>query len=607
MIANYLSAVVPALADHLWQSTLFALAAGLLTLTLRKNRAGARYWLWLAASLKFLVPFSLLSSLGGRLAFLSSPVAPSQGLAFAVEIVSQPFTTQSPITRPGIPVPASPNAWIPLLFALWLCGFLAVLIVWYTRWREISAAIRESEPLREGREFEALHRVETNAAARIEMLLSRASLEPGIFGIVRPVMIWPEGISSHLEDAHLEAILIHELWHVRRRDNLAAAIHMLVEAVFWFHPLIWWLGSRLVEERERACDEEVLELGGERQVYAESILKVCEFCLGSPLACVAGVTGADLKKRMVNIMTTNGVRKLDFSRKLLLSVAGLLAVALPLGFGLMHAPRSHAESLPANSVSAYSYRATSLKPSKIMANGVIQQKMMFMPEGISVIGVTPGELIREAYQLGDNQLAGAPEWVDNTRYDIEATLDKSVAGELKKLGPEQLFVLTRRMRQQLVVDLFRLQLHPESKDLERYTLSLADGGPKLHEVKSEQNGPGLHGMMRSGPGELTGQALHMAEIVNLLSRQVGSTVIDQTGLKGAYDVTLRWTPGEHELPQDRAGHLFPPDAEKKIFAPGNRGPALVTALEEQLGLELKSTVGPVQILAIDHAERPVEN
>jgi len=102
---------------------------------------------------------------------------------------------------------------------------------------------------------------------------------------------------------------------------------MVVEAMFWFHPLVWWLGGRLVEERERACDEEVLEFGSERQIYAESILKVCEFCVGSPLACVSGVTGADLKERIVQIMTKNVVRKLDFSRKLMLSLAGLIAVA----------------------------------------------------------------------------------------------------------------------------------------------------------------------------------------------------------------------------------------------------------------------------------------
>ena len=74
-------------------------------------------------------------------------------------------------------------------------------------------------------------------------------------------------------------------------DNLTAAVHMVVEGIFWFHPLVWWIGSRLVDERERACDEEVVRLGSEPQVYAESILKTCQFYVESPLSCVPGVTG----------------------------------------------------------------------------------------------------------------------------------------------------------------------------------------------------------------------------------------------------------------------------------------------------------------------------
>src|ERR1700722_9067815 len=107
-------------------------------------------------------------------------------------------------------------------------------------------------------------------------------MEPGILGIVRPVLIWPQGISEHLPDPHLRSILVHELWHVHRKDNMAAAMHMLVEAAFWFHPAVWWVGAQLVEERERACDEQVLGLGNEPSVYAESILKACKFCIESP-------------------------------------------------------------------------------------------------------------------------------------------------------------------------------------------------------------------------------------------------------------------------------------------------------------------------------------
>src|SRR5262249_20741923 len=156
-----------------------------------------------------------------------------------------------------------------------------VLFFWIMRWRRISSAMKSSVALHQGREVNALRRLEQVGGLRkpIAFLLSRCSLDPGIFGITRPTLIWPEGISTHLDDAHLDAVLAHEVWHVRRHDNLSAMLHMLVEAIFWFHPLVWWLGARLVEERERACDEEVVALGNNRQVYAESILKVCEFCL----------------------------------------------------------------------------------------------------------------------------------------------------------------------------------------------------------------------------------------------------------------------------------------------------------------------------------------
>jgi TonB family protein len=325
-----LSTIAPALGKHLWQSTVFALAVALLVLMMRKHQARVRYWLWMAASMKFLLPFSLLVAIGGRLAWLRGSSGANTGLYYAIEEIRVIAGETSGF--------AFPLHLLPALIAVWLGGFVVVVSIWCWRWRKISLALRDAVPLREGREAEALRRMEQmGGIQQIEMVRSRATLEPGIFGIVRPVLLWPEGISARLEDAHLEAIFAHEVWHVRRRDNLAAAIHMVVEALFWFHPLVWWLGNRLVEERELACDEEVLQLGREREIYAESILKVCEFCVASPVACMAGVAGADLKKRMVHIMTNSRLRKLDFGRKLLLGVAGLAAVAAPMVIGLVGA------------------------------------------------------------------------------------------------------------------------------------------------------------------------------------------------------------------------------------------------------------------------------
>src|SRR5207247_4024707 len=135
----------------------------------------------------------------------------------------------------------------------------------------------------------------------VEVRSSPGLLEPGVVGLFSPILLLPEGIAERLTPPQLEAVLGHELCHIRRRDNLTSAIHMIVEAVFWFHPMVWWIGARLVEERERACDEAVLSLGSEPHDYAEGILNVCKSYLESPLSCVSGVTGSDLKERIQGI------------------------------------------------------------------------------------------------------------------------------------------------------------------------------------------------------------------------------------------------------------------------------------------------------------------
>jgi hypothetical protein len=113
---------------------------------------------------------------------------------------------------------------------------------------------------------------------------------------------------------------------------------MLVEALFWFFPLVWWLGARLNAERECACDESVLAGGNDPQIYAEGILKVCRAYLQSPLACVAGVSGADFKKRIETIMENRLIQQLNAARRLVLSASAAVALAVPLALGLMTAP-----------------------------------------------------------------------------------------------------------------------------------------------------------------------------------------------------------------------------------------------------------------------------
>jgi TonB family protein len=121
---------------------------------------------------------------------------------------------------------------------------------------------------------------------------------------------------------------------------------MLVEAAFWFYPLVWWIGARLIEERERACDETVVRSGHDRATYAEGILRVCELCIASPLSCAAGVSGADLKKRVTEIMRSRPMRKLSVSSKGLFVAAAAAALLVPIAAGLVSGGAAFAQNRP---------------------------------------------------------------------------------------------------------------------------------------------------------------------------------------------------------------------------------------------------------------------
>ncbi|HXW90388.1 MAG TPA: M56 family metallopeptidase [Terriglobales bacterium] len=620
------SAVAPALGDHLWQSTLCAVAAGLLTLILRKNCARARYWLWLTSSMKFLLPFSLLVALGSHLPWWwHAPAGAKAGLYVAVEAISQPFTqpaasAMSEVTPTRVPAGLTPLLPV-LLSATWLGGVVMVLLLWWRRWRRVSAAVRDSVRLSEGREVEALRRIErvTGVRQRVEMLLSRTTLEPAIFGMVRPVLLWPEGISDQLDNAHLEAILAHELWHVRRRDNLAASIHMIVEAIFWFHPLIWWLGARLVDERERACDEEVVELGGEGRIYAESILRVCEFCVRSPLACLSGVTGSNLKKRMVHIMSVHVVRKLDFSRKLVLSMAGLVAIAAPIGFGLANTTPTLAQSsAEAMSATAPSFESVSIKlseartpPSTYAGSRAPMTQMFFSPDGYIASNVPLRAIIQEAYGVQMNQIVGGPDWLSSEKYDIEAKVAKSGA---HKPGLDTRAENRKRL-ETLLAERFHLALHRETKNLLTYALVIDDHGPKLQAapfdstsdaMKDPNRRPAaMHQMlmhMDAGSGmAVTALGASLEDLCQHLSQQLGTPVVDKTGLKGSYDFNLRWTSAAN--PPAKEGET----SSASTASPGASAPSLFTAVQEQLGLRLEPQQEPTEILVIDDVTKPVED
>jgi bla regulator protein BlaR1 len=547
------------LVNHLWQSTLFAGLVTLVALALRHNQAKTRYGLWLAASVKFLVPFSLLVSLGTQVEVpVSTPVMP----ALAVEQLTSSF---APAPAWQTTMPQSQSApWGLILAAVWGAGALILLTCWFGRWLVIRRALRGA--------------VSLPMNAPIPVLASQSIIEPGVFGIFRPVLLLPQGITDNLSNEELEAILAHELTHVCRRDNLTAALHMVVETLFWFHPLVWWIGSKLVEERERACDEAVLEAGREPQVYAQGILNVCKFYIESPLPCASGVSGADLRKRIEEIMTRRGALRLTFARTCLLALAAIAALSLPLAIGILRA-----QTLPPPP--KYKFEVATIRPNN-SASG--NSRIMPGPQGgLRTENVHALGLIGFAYDLREFQMTGGPGWIRTDHWDIAATPDMpedAPGPNMPRDKMESMFNRQRQRMQALLMERFGLVLRVETKEMPIYALTLAKGGHKLTPNPEGKGGPNI----RTGRNQFTAIGADMGMVIRGLSNIVGRTVVDETGLKGIFDMKMEWTPDNQA-------------------ADGTAGPSVFAAIQEQMGLKLESKKGPAPVFVIEKIEKPTEN
>ncbi len=580
--------MISGLANHLWQSTLFACVMGLFTLMLRRNRAAVRHGLWLAASVKFLVPFSLLVSLGSQVEWPKTPVVPHPRLD-VVEQISEPLAILASPTR--LWTQRAPSRVPAVLVGLWLCGFAANGLAWWRRWRQVRAAWRAASPL--------------PLNLPLPVLCSSARLEPGVFGVFRPFLLLPDGLSEHLTPEQFEAIIAHELCHVRRRDNLSAAIHMVVESLFWFHPLVWWIQARLVEERERACDEAVLQMGSDPRDYAEGIVTVCQFYLKSPLVCMSGVTGSDLKRRVETIMLNRAADSMNIGRKLLLFVGGVMAVTAPLMVGVMNAPSIRAQERakpvaePIATSALPEFEVASIKPSAADSS----LKVDFAPGGkLFITNATLRFLIKIAYDIGDDQLAGGPGWIGSKRFDLAATPEKSLGGDPKTMAPDQILLFHKLVRlrlQRLLADRFQLELRRESAPMPIFALVVAKGGPKKLTVTKTTGDPKLNA--KFGNGVLNAVGVDMATLARFLSEgQTGRPVVDMTGLKDKYDFHLEWTPdtGQNSVPAGSGANQQPADAG---------GISVFTALQQQLGLKLDARTDAADRLVVGRAELPSAN
>jgi beta-lactamase regulating signal transducer with metallopeptidase domain len=436
--------MIGALLDHLWQSTLFCAAVWLITLTLRHNGAAIRHQLWMLASLKFLVPFSALYTVGVE-AGLPSPVE-SQPTFLNVAMEAA-----SPVMSPVITLRAATEDAATLAFAVvaaWIAGAAFLALRWLRGWHAANSLTRATRPAPD---------------SSPDVRVTDADVEPSVARVFHPVVLLPAALLRRLTATQLHAVLAHEHEHIARNDNFKAHVHRLVETLFWFHPLVWWIGRRLLEERERACDEAVLERGHDPGEYAAGILAVCRHCRGSRLAgtqtgqAMSALSG-DLTSRIRNILHAAPPAAIGIIKSVGLTACVAFALSVPLFAGVVDGGVHRREVIIRNA------RLLDDAVVHVSASTAPYRRGSFGAEAnvVNVRNSSLRELVALAYDVRPAQVTGGGEWLDEHRYDIRAVVP-GVVNEPEKFDP----LAMRGLVSKLLASRFDLEIQVHSRKIDQ--------------------------------------------------------------------------------------------------------------------------------------------
>ena len=554
---------------------------------------------------------------------LTIPFASPQATQPLLPIVTIPDTTSgesTPATATAAsPVPAGTpesrrSALTPmtLLAVAWLVGAVLCLVpVLLTPWhlRRLRAA---SRPWREG---DALARTVAGEirSRPVALLVNESVTAPLTCGIVRPTVVLPADAMQWPDD-EVRRALVHELEHVRRADWCIHVATRIVCAIYWFHPLVWVAWRQLSLESERACDDAVLRVS-DRTAYAQQLVTLARRqAQPSALPVLSMVDRSDLSARVAALLDDTQARgRLGLVRTL---ATGAAACLLAVGVAPLRAASKAAQLPTAQPAAVPAFDVVSIKENK---SGDMVQGSRRQPGRIVITNLPLRMLIVNYFGLQPQQLTGGPDWINSARYDIIAQFSGEIpVTEPGTVGPLQL------MMQRMLAERFQLAVHIETREIPIYVLTMARSdrafGPKLRRaatdceavmnamLKTAREGGGPPPAagpqlpdgrpacgMRTGPGgRLTAGGTSMAALARLMTVPAGRIIVDKTGLTGGYDFELEYTP---DLPGGQ-----PPAAGANANLP-----SMFTALEEQLGLKLEATRGPVEVLVIDRVERPTEN
>jgi uncharacterized protein (TIGR03435 family) len=493
------------------------------------------------------------------------------------------------LSLPADPARPVPEPFLFRIVVCWLAGAsvfsLRLLCNWIAAERLRSRMVRPAS-VEWQRILDGL-RTRASVSRPVRLLVSGRVHAPAALGWLRPVVLVPLGALAGLPAAQIEALLLHELAHIRRHDYLVHILQSAVEAVFFYHPAVWWISGHMRTERELCCDDMAVSFTGDAVVYARALAEFATARWAQP--AVMAANGGSLAGRIARLLGQTVPSRCPSCG------SGPAATLILLAIG--------ACALVAQSGVRPQFEVASVKPSS--AGSVANVRPL---PGRLTADAPLQILIQYAYGVQPFQVVDSAKWLQLGRYAIDAKADGNTSRN-------QMFL----MLQSLLADRFGLKLHRETRDMPVYALAPAKGGLRLPppsdgncvesvaEAAPEWAGgrmaapgevpftPPLCGSVGLALGTMQGGRVAMPELVRKLSLMLDRAVIDNTGYTGLFDLRIHFVP-------DASTPAMPPPP------PGSDvpGPSLPQALR-QLGLQLESTKGPVEVIVVDHAQRPSGN
>ena len=595
------------LIHFLWQGAAIAAVYAAARAVAHASRPQARYLLACAALALMMAaplatwwmlrPANAAADAAYRIA--SAPAAPSADAA-ANAGARLPDSVRAAISA------EQPARFLPWVVAVWFAGAIAFWIRLVGGWvlaARMKSALVRLPPL-------AWQQLARNLGARIglgrpvRLLVSAWVQAPVVIGWLRPVVLMPVGALGGLPAEQVEALLLHELAHIRRHDFLVNILQSMSEAMLFYHPAVWWVSGHIRAEREHCCDDIAVSASGDALVYVQALARLAT-CRTAHFSAALAANGGSLSARIAHLLRRPGAAAEAGLGPGLLAMAALIAAA----YGLFAQSGAH----PA-------FAVASVKPSPpAIDRSRLSVGVGYRPGGRMIASnATLKLLIRFAYAPHDNgmlghanpllgsQVAGGPPWIDSVAYNIEAKPEGNAT-------PEQAWQMFRT----LLADRFKLALHRETRELPVYELTAAKSGLKLpapKEVSCASFAPGtaphaIPGKVDCGYVALLSHAAgmemksnraHIADLARELSLVLDSPVLDRTGFSGEFDLDLNFA-ADDALVAFRGTGWPPP-------SPSDSGlPDIFAALQEQLGLKLVPAKGPVEVLVVDRAEKPAAN